>query len=334
MNSRPNSKLLNPMPTFNHAQLTAFLNALNEPAQLYDVRGNLVAENLAARTVEWPDENGSSKSSIHTIDVGEGWFIRRMDSMEISYAPARLSGHTIARPNLQALMSGITHELRNPLAAILTAISLLQDDASLPEETVMLLNVVCNESRRMNKILSEFSLYVKLPQPQTQDFKFTQLAHQTVDELKSNGSLRDAIKIETHLPESLSVCADPVQTQQLLSRLLQNAAQALEEQIEGVITLRSYMQKDTSQVVICIEDNGPGFSEDELKQAFLPFYSTKPQGVGLGLSIAQVVVQAAGGAIWLENLQAAPPSKAATENLNLLSGARVCFSLPSQVAEI
>lgn len=317
------------MPSFNNAQLAAFLNALHEPARLYDVRGNLVAENLPACTVEWPDEDGDGKNIIHTFDLGEGWFIRRMSVTCSPSAPSRLSGQSVTRPNLQALMSGITHELRNPLAAILTATSLLQDDSGLHDETVMLLDVVRKEARRMNQILTEFSLYVKLPQPHPIEFDLSEMARRTIEELKRNGILRENTKIENHLIEPLTVSADPIQIQQVLHRLLENAAYALANQTDGVIILRSYAQTDTSRVVLCIEDNGPGFSSDELQQAFLPFYSTKPQGVGLGLSIAQVAVQAADGEIWIENLTGknAPPLTK-TETI-VPSVVRICFALPS-----
>lgn len=313
------------MPTFNSAQLTAFLNVLPEPTQLYDVRGHLVAQNKTARAVSWPDETGSGEGVIHIVELGEGWFLRRMTVASSSQAPVRLSGQLGARPNMQVLLSGITHELRNPLAAILTAVGLLQDDSSLNEETAMLLGVVRNESRRMNQILTEFSLYVKPPQPQPQLFDFSEVARATLDEQTHNNTLFQTVKIENRLPDSLMVFADPDHMHQVLVRLLENAACALKSQDNGLITLYSYPQDDTKRVVICIEDNGPGFSSEESEQAFVPFYSTKAQSVGLGLSIVQGSVQAANGAIWLEN-------RALVEDSSL-HGSRVCFALPGALPD-
>ena len=322
------SKLLTetPMPTFNSAQLAAFLNVLHEPAQLYDVRGNLVAENQAAQTVSWPDEHGDGEGIIHTIELGEGWFLRHMSVVSHAHAPARLSAKPGMRPSMPTLLSGITHELRNPLAAILTAAGLLQDDPSLGEETAMLLGVVRNESRRMNKILTEFSLYVKPPQPQPEAFNFSQLAQETINELRHDGTLAENLKIENRLPETLAVFADPQQIHQVLTRLMQNAACAVNSQEDGVITLLSYPQEDTARVIICIDDNGPGFSPEESQRAFMPFYSTKAQAIGLGLAIAQGAVQAANGAIWLENR---PQEKEASKP----QGSRVCFALPVAAAD-
>jgi signal transduction histidine kinase len=324
------------MPTFNSAQLAAFLNVLHEPAQLYDVRGNLVAENQVAQAISWPhesgDSNGDGKEIIHTVDLGEGWFLRLMTLSASSPAPVRLSGQAGVRPTMQVLLSGITHELRNPLAAILTAAGLLQDDSSVNEETAMLLGVVRNEARRMNKILTEFSLYVKPPQPQPQMFNFSQVAQATLQELTQNDTLPETLKIENRLPESLMVFADPDHMQQVLARLLQNAACALKSQNNGAITLRSYPQEDTARVVICVEDNGPGFSREESEQAFVPFYSTKAQGLGLGLSIVQGTVQAANGAIWLENRALETKSESSKED-SPSQGSRVCFALPGEPIE-
>lgn len=324
------------MPTFNSAQLTAFLNVVHEPAQLYDVRGNLVAENTAAGSVEWPDNDGSSQNVIHTIDLGEGWFLRRMTLPQVAGAPVRISGSGATRPNLQTLMSGITHELRNPLAAILTAASLLHDDKSPSEETTetaMLLNVVRNEARRMASILSEFSLYVKLPQPQPEAFDFNQSVLKVMNDLSGEQNSNKTLHIDNHLPTPLMVYADPLQMHQVLLRLLENAMQSLNGSSSGVITLFSYPQDDTERVVICIEDNGPGFSEEEMQRAFTPFYSTKAQSTGLGLPIAQTAVQAAGGAMWLENRPLEINNSNVSTEATSSGGARVCFALPVAAGE-
>lgn len=318
------------MPNFNSAQLAAFLNLLSEPARLYNVRGDLVAENSAAQSINWPDENGKSKGIVHTVDLGEGWFIHRMDGVASDTTMASLKAHRDLRPNLQALTSGITHELRNPLAAILTAAGLLQDDASLTEETGMLLDVIRKESRRMNQILTEFSLYVKLPQPHPQEFDLAQIAREAVEELKRDGTLHEGIEVQNKLTQPLTVCADADQIQQVLTRLLKNAGYAVAEQENGTITLHGYAHGDNEKIVFCVEDNGPGLSEEDLQRAFLPFYSSKPQSVGLGLSIAQVAVQASGGHIWIENKK--PQAELPQTATQTSAGARVCFALPKQSA--
>ena len=127
------------------------------------------------------------------------------------------------------------------------------------------------------------------------------------------------------LPPELLVHADANQIQQALVRVLENAGEAISQNPSPTLTLRG--RTDAKRIILCIEDNGAGFSVDELQSAFLPFYSTKPQSTGLGLSTAQVAVQAAGGALWVENLSEA--ESAASDNGHFGSnGARLCCVLP------
>lgn len=343
------------MSTFNQKQLSAFLNLLHEPAQIYDVCGNLVAENSASQATEWPDVSGGishmgavmgsatsnsgatlnqasvhTSAPIHTIDLGEGWFMRRMSVPGAVGAPLTLSGAPGARPNLQALLAGITHELRNPLAAILTAISLLKDDTQLSEESMMLLDVVRKEARRMNQIMVEFSLYVKPPQPHPENFDVARLLRETQDGMQREGDWSAELKLEDHLPPTLFVYADEKQVHQVILRLLDNAVEAVSSREDAQIALFSYEQADTGRVVICIEDNGAGFTEEEMQRAFVPFFTTKPQSTGLGLSTVQVALQSAGGAVWLEKPVSSASAKTTNEKAEHPTGARVCFALPGR----
>jgi signal transduction histidine kinase len=302
------------MSTFSHSQITALLNLLPEPARLYNVHGHLVAENSAARLAAWPDDDGNAPVPLQMLDLGEGWFVRRMSLTVPGADNSPLDERLPARPNMQSLLGGITHEIRNPLAAILTAISLLQDESGLGEESQILLGVVRKEARRMNQIMTEFSLYVKPPQPYPELFDLIPLLHNVLDELHDT-LLSENIEVREELPSQLNVYADQRQIRQVLCRLIENAIEAMQGQGQSTLLLR--LHEDNSPVArvgICIEDSGEGFGEDELQRAFLPFYSTKPQSTGLGLSTAQVAVQAAGGALWLEN--------------RAERGARVCFVLP------
>jgi signal transduction histidine kinase len=304
-------------------QFAALLNLLPDPARVYDVQGRVIAENHAARTVNWPDDNGGDgPRPVATVELGQGWYLRRISNSEHLSAPhtnAPLS--PMARPNLQALLAGITHELRNPMAAILTAVSLLQDDDGLSEESAMLLGVVRKEARRMNQIMTEFSLYVKPPQPHPETFDLAELVREVITHLRKDGSLVERVTVRDQLPDGLQVHADKHQMQQALSRVIENSAEALETRDGAVLLLSGQADVETKRVLLAIEDNGDGLDLDDLQRAFLPFYSTKPHSTGLGLSTAQVAVQAAGGAIWLENIQNGEPSAA-------VCGARINLALP------
>ena len=197
--------------------------------------------------------------------------------------------------DVQALMRGLVHELRNPLSAVLTASSLVQSDPDADEETLMLLEVIQKEARRMNRILTEFSHFVKPPTPQLETFDLGALVCQVESSLQNEGAFGD-VEIGKNLERPVTVIGDPAQTEQALRHILENAAQALED--GG--NLQMWSEVDDDQGCVLIEDSGGALTPAVLQHAFQPFFSTKPASTGLGLSIARIAVLAMDGDITFE----------------------------------
>lgn len=214
---------------------------------------------------------------------------------------------SIPNIDVHAMMRGLVHELRNPLSAILTASSLLESGQSVDEETTMLLDVIKKESQRMNRILTEFSLFVKPPLSHPENFDIAKVLRGLLHEMQTTGALDSSIQLRDELPANLLVFADPVQSYQAFQHLLNNAAQSMEK--GGVLTLHtkasqqneSNLSNERESVVIFLEDEGAGLSETALERAFQPFFSTKPAATGLGLSIACELLGASGGGVLVEN---------------------------------
>jgi signal transduction histidine kinase len=218
--------------------------------------------------------------------------------------------------DVNALMRGLVHELRNPLSAILTASSLLQSGEGIDEESAMLIDVVQKESRRMNRILTEFSSFVKPPQSHPEVFDIAKALRNLTREMQKEEALLPNIEIRDELPAELLVLADPVQSSQAFHHILTNAAQAM----ENGGTLRLLTKNEGACTIIVLEDSGAGLSEQELQRVFQPFFSTKPAATGLGLSIASGLLRASGGTVLVENRDSNGASA---------GGARVCVQLPS-----
>ena len=197
--------------------------------------------------------------------------------------------------DVQALMRGLVHELRNPLSAVLTASSLVQSGPNVDEETAMLLDVIQKESRRMNRILTEFSSFVKPPAPQTETFDLGALMCQIAAMLKADGAFA-GVEIDKRMELPVTVVGDPAQTEQALRHILENAAQALAH--GGVLQL--WAEIDGPQGCVLVEDSGGKLNAEVLQHAFQPFFSTKPAATGLGLSIARATVLAMNGDISFE----------------------------------
>ena len=225
---------------------------------------------------------------------------------------------------VQALARGVVHELRNPLAAIVTAAGLLQDDDETSEETQMLLNVIAKESRRMNRILTEFAAYVKPRPPQRTDFDAAEvLREETRTVLKARTLNPVEVKIDDHLPPQVRVHADEEQFRQVIGHVIHNALEAMSE--GGTIKLMGDVHDKT--VHLCIGDDGPGLSGEAMELAFQPFFSSKSQSTGLGLSIARSAIEASGGSIWIEN-------EGESESCAELQGARIVIELPRAIDEV
>ncbi len=97
-------------------------------------------------------------------------------------------------------------------------------------------------------------------------------------------------------PESLELTADPEQIEQVLINLIQNAVQALQGQSGGQIALRACMD-GRGRVRIEVAGNGPGIVEEALEKVFIPFFTTKPEGSGIGLSLCRQIMRLHRGAI-------------------------------------
>lgn len=223
--------------------------------------------------------------------------------------------------DVHALMRGLVHELRNPLSAILTASSLLKGGQDLDDETAMLLGIVEKESRRMNRILTEFSSFVKPPAAQLETFDVAQTLRGLVRDLQKDGALAPNIEVRDELPAELLVSGDAVQIHQAFHHLLSNAAEAMQN--GGALCLHAHEEGQTTRIFL--DDCGCGLSEDTLESVFQPFFSTKSVSTGLGLSIAHSLIQASGGGISIHNRFDEVPDRS---TLKKSLGARVHVQLP------
>lgn len=229
-------------------------------------------------------------------------------------------------------MRGLLHELRNPLSSILTAASLLQDPkapfADEPSsESQMLLEVIGKEATRLNRILTEFDHYIRVPSPQPAAFDLVELVESVCAHLQETDVIPSSIEITKQLPESCMVWADESQIRMVLDKLFQNAIEALpggkesDEEEDFRINVRLEQLSDTAK--FCLGDSGKGFQEESRTRAFQPFYTTKAQRLGLGLSVAKANIEAATGELRIEN--------SAPDQQNPFT--EVCFSLPLTIME-
>lgn len=210
------------------------------------------------------------------------------DSMEQIRRADRLSA-------VGQLSAGIAHEIRNPLASIKGAVDLLMDE--LPEEhpSKEYVDIVNKETARLQRLLEDFLVYARPSAPSFGAVRLQILVTQLLRLLDKEAERR-SVKIDSMVPDDLpSVRADESQLFQVLVNLLLNSLQATGE--GGTVHIVVGAGTDENVLQLRVEDNGPGIPESEMEKLFDPFYTTRDEGTGLGLSVVYAIIESHEGSI-------------------------------------
>jgi signal transduction histidine kinase len=193
------------------------------------------------------------------------------------------------------LAAGLAHEIRNPLAAIVNAATLLEDEETLtPEERSSILTAVKTEARRLNTTLSDFLLFARPRALKRQNGEIRQVVEHVAALLQEERTRPGGVQVDVQIDPTLPAFAfDPDQLTQVLWNIARNGLEAM----DGRGRLALDVSRQNGEVLISIADTGRGIPPEERWQIFQPFYSKKPGGTGLGLAIAQRIVSAHGGRI-------------------------------------
>jgi len=200
------------------------------------------------------------------------------------------------------LVSGVAHELNNPLASVMAfAQLLLAAPANAPQDR-RAIDAINQEAKRAAKIVSNLLTFARQHQPERTVTDLNRVVDDTL-ELRRYALRVAQVEIETRLDPMLPITwADSFQLQQVVLNLVTNAEQALaswpEERRIVVSTSRS-----RDDLFLTVTDTGPGIAPENLSRIFNPFFTTKPvgEGTGLGLSISDGIIREHGGRIRAES---------------------------------
>jgi len=199
------------------------------------------------------------------------------------------------------LVSGVAHELNNPLAGVVGYSQLLlKEDTG--EKIRRGLEKINKEAERCKKIVQNLQTFARKRKPQKESIGINGILESTL-ELRSYQLRVDNIVVETDLDPVLpKTMADFHQLQQVFINILVNAHQAMMEKGGGG-KLRIRTRQENGWIRAEIQDSGPGVSEENLPRIFDPFFTTKDvgQGTGLGLSICYGIIEEHRGRIWARN---------------------------------
>jgi two-component system sensor histidine kinase HydH len=205
---------------------------------------------------------------------------------------------------LARLLGRLAHEIRNPLSSLDIHVQLLEEDlAKLAPETRKPLNprleIIHGELHRLESIVERFLRLAGPSALELEPVKIPKIVAHVCDLLRAEASTRQieiTSQIENDLP---SVTADPVRLTQALMNLVINAVQAVEK--NGRVQVSATKSTTGDTLVLQVQDNGPGIPANKLEEVFDPYFTTKPEGIGLGLWIARQIAVAHGGTLRTEN---------------------------------
>jgi PAS domain S-box-containing protein len=212
-----------------------------------------------------------------------------------------LGAQLLQREKLAAvgqLVSGVAHELNNPLAGIMAFAQLLESSPDVTLDQRDSVETIHKEAKRAAKIVSNLLLFARQRDPERTSTDLNRVMADTL-ELRRYVLRTQQVEIVTEFDADLPlVWGDPFQLQQVVLNLLTNAEHALRG-AEGVkrITMRTHRVDD--RVIASVSDTGPGIAPEALNHIFNPFFTTKEigEGTGLGLSISDGIVRQHGGQI-------------------------------------
>jgi two-component system, NtrC family, nitrogen regulation sensor histidine kinase NtrY len=210
----------------------------------------------------------------------------------------------------QRLIRVLTHEIMNSISPITSLTSVISGyfkkkddnnpipldliDHQIVSKTLSGLNTIEETGKGLLDFVDKYRSLTSLPLPDLSRFTIESLFRKS--KLLMESHISDKIKITTSvLPEDLAITADYAQVEQILINLIKNAAEALSGKLEGTIQLKAFHADDAA--LIQVEDNGIGISGDIIEDIFVPFYTTKASGSGIGLSLSKQIMQNHGGTI-------------------------------------
>ncbi len=199
------------------------------------------------------------------------------------------------------LSASLAHEVRNPLGSIRGIVDILKDELPPNKETANFLNIMVQETERLNEVVENYLRFAGQKSSQVISFDIREIIKNT-ELLLANRARKNQITIKTRLPEKeLPLTGVPGQLQQVLMNLALNSIQAMPDggeisvEVERLGTKsqdgeKASDSKNTNEIRISISDNGKGISEPDIERIFKPFYTTRQDGTGLGLAIVKRII--------------------------------------------
>lgn len=282
-------------------------------ARLLTRSGEMV--NVTVNAILIRDADGQPLHAVVAVDdITE----TRQKETQIAQLSRDLS-HLARGETMGEMAAGLAHEVNQPLAAIAqnadTALLVLDKAGDAPPELREILTEIEKQSLRAGEIIRALRAFIRKEEVTQAPFDFAELLEQT--QILVQPEAHDAdVAISTEISPLPPMRANRVQVAQVLVNLLRNAIEAMAKADCPDRQIRVRARLNDGRIEVCVTDTGPGI--DASINLFGKFETTKPSGMGLGLSISRSIIEANGGKLWLDH--------------DHTPGARFCFTLPAMQA--
>ena len=197
------------------------------------------------------------------------------------------------------LSASIAHEVKQPLAAIITfgsaGLRWLTKQTPNVEETRRVLRRIVDESERASRIIDDIRAMFRKDMKARETVDVNELISETLLLLEHEAKIQ-RVSVQASLSEAPAhTFAERIQLKQVLLNLMVNAIESMSSTVSGPRVLAVSSSTDRNGVLITVQDSGPGIQNEDHEKIFEMFYTTKPQGMGIGLAMCRSIIESHGG---------------------------------------
>jgi PAS domain S-box-containing protein len=237
----------------------------------------------------------------HYIGIQTDSTLMKQRDLEIEEQREQLL-HVTRVGKLAEFVSSLAHEINQPLTAILAYAQAAQrmyagKDSQLQE----ILQYIINDDQRAAEVIRRLRVLLKKKKPTFEPLDINALINDTVMLIMTHITVRNkVIKFELHKNLPL-IQGDRIQLQQVLLNLISNSLEAMDADSDSRELLIRASLKDTNTIMVEVQDSGCGIPHENMEKLFAHFFTSKPDGLGMGLSISRSIVETHGGALEAKN---------------------------------